>query len=294
MKSKKTIFFLIFLFCFYGLARGYFYLTDGFSINNITSEFAFRDNWHPPDGQEECLSYIDYIFDQPFYYLGRGAQTYAFSSSDEKYILKLIKQKHLKPNYWEKIMYKFSFFNTILENKRLRQRNRIKNILNSISISYNDLKDKTGLLYLHLNRTNHLNKFIQIVDKLGIKHHLWLDDMDFVIQKRATPALSRITSQIKNRKPDDISKALISLIELRKTISKQGIRDNDTGFLTNMGFIENEPIIIDIGQFAKDDSIRSSEEIKKDLQRKTQNLRAWLKKQAPEFLEVIDLEIEKT
>ena len=59
----------------------------------------------------------------------------------------------------------------------------LKHDFDSYKIAYENLKDETGLIYLHLNKTDFLKQKMIIIDKIGIYHEIDLDSMEFLIQK---------------------------------------------------------------------------------------------------------------
>src|ERR1700722_581245 len=77
--------------------RAYYRWTDDFRIANITHDIPYHPEWDTSLSHEE-LAQLKSILDQPFTYIGKGAQAYAFASEDGKYVLKFFKFKHLRPN----------------------------------------------------------------------------------------------------------------------------------------------------------------------------------------------------
>lgn len=270
----------------------FFALTDGFTIDNITSEFAYREHWIEPKSSSEERDLFLSVMNQKFHYLGRGAQAYAFLSDDGKYVLKIVKQKHLKLKKWEDLVLRLPFLSSIREGKLARRKAKVENVLNSSKISFEDLKNETILIYMHLKKTDDLNTLVTITDKLGIPHTINLDDMEFVVQKKADLALPYLENLLAKGDTEAFHKALRDIIDLRVKISQQGIRDKDTGFLNNMGFFEEKPVIIDIGQFAKDATITQRDQYKMDLVRKTQVLRGWLSEHDHETASLFEQQLE--
>src|SRR5437868_3279127 len=78
---------LLSLLLLYGVERFCHKQTDGFSIYNISSNLSFREEWEIP--QETTEAKI--ILAQPFYYLGKGAQSYVFESEDGNFVLKFFR-----------------------------------------------------------------------------------------------------------------------------------------------------------------------------------------------------------
>lgn len=281
MKIKKTIkYSLIILFVLLLLVAGekiYLNLTDGFSLNNITSEFAYRAEEAPEISPEELIK-INAILSQKFTYLGKGAQTYAFTSEDGAYVLKLVKQKHLKIPTWTKILLQLPGLGSYREHKVKKYKNRILSYMKCCHLTYDKLKEESGLIYMHLHRTKNLHPLVTISDKINLHYELALDDYEFLIQKKAEllfPALSKLFQQGDHQVIFDKLQNLIHLLILR---SKSGIIDKDSPrrFSENIGFADNQPLFIDFGEFSKSELIRHPAFYKAHIRRHTEDLKKWL------------------
>ncbi len=127
--------------------------------------------------QDEEQSFHLQAFDQPYEYLGSGAQFYAFVSRDKCFVLKLFKTHH-------------GLFAT-----KEKKRNRISRLFKSAKLAEEFLSEETGILLLHLAKTKHFGE-ITISDPLHIAHLLNLDRTAFVLQKYAQPAAMRLRMQL--------------------------------------------------------------------------------------------------
>lgn len=66
-----------------------------FSICHIYSDLPYKKSW------EVKAPLSEEIVQQPFFYLGRGHQTYAFVSQDNRYVMKFYRfPSHLRPFGW--------------------------------------------------------------------------------------------------------------------------------------------------------------------------------------------------
>lgn len=276
------------LIVLFGSARLFFFLTDGLTEDNITSEFSYRSDWqHPivtPEEEEIALK----ILDQNFYYFDRGAQAYAFISEDGHYVLKIIKQKHLKLKGWEDLLLSLPFTDNWRAKKLLKRKDKVEKMLRSSKISFEELKEETALMYMHLNPTTHLQKKICFFDKMGFSHTISLDKTEFCLQKRAVLALPYLASLIEQGNIKKAMEAIDKILSLHVEISKREILDQDPGrFLNNLAFIDHNPVIIDIGEFTKNDKIKQCKNYTKDLTHKTEGLRNWLQTHCPPLLQHI-------
>src|ERR1700724_132490 len=100
-KFPKRLFYLCTAFLvLFGLARLYYRLTDDFRLSNMTYSLPFKAPWESPSLTPEQHRELAQILNQKFFYIGKGAQCYAFASDDQQYVLKFFKFKHLKPSFW--------------------------------------------------------------------------------------------------------------------------------------------------------------------------------------------------
>ena len=78
---------------------------------------------------------------------------------------------------------------------------RLQYHLTNYKNSFLDLKEeKTGLILVHTNRTNTLKQFVTLIDKTDVRASRFLDDMTYILQKRADliyPTLNRLYTEKK-------------------------------------------------------------------------------------------------
>src|SRR5271156_5010255 len=94
--ASRLIFLTLFVLSLYGLGRLYFRLTGGFTIANISSDFSFQPQWEVRPLLEGEQAEFDKATSQPFYYLGKGCQSYVFASQDGKYVIKFFKYQRYR------------------------------------------------------------------------------------------------------------------------------------------------------------------------------------------------------
>ncbi len=289
---KKISVFFIAILMMWGLIFGYNRVTDGFSIREMTSSLPHDSGAEMaplPESQKEELGQI---LDQTYRYIGKGCQFYAFESADQQYVLKFFKHKHLRPLSWLKQIPMTTKWRTTCDEKIVKREERVRNLFASCQLAYEELPEETGILYLHLNRLPAVERAITLIDKLGFKHQIQLDDFEFVLQKKATQ-LNTAFSEIQD--DEEMRARVQQLVDLVVLRCEKGIRDRDRSFAQNVAFCVGEPraIFIDIGQFYKDPTILQPEERQQDLKRRLGNLRFWTERHYPALLPVVDEEISK-
>ncbi len=240
--------------------------TDGFTMLRIQSDLPMASNWDKP---------TDIDLNQPFYYIGSGAQTFAFASDD--LVIKFY--RHHRSGH--ALSFFAPLFPRLQQTIAKRQAKRQKDFA-SFKLAYGQLRHETGLLFIHLGKTSHLNKKITIYDKLGIAHEIDLDQMEFLIQKRATPFYSTLEQWIDSGQWDKTKQGIHELVVLLKSRCKKGIFDKDPDLKTNFGFLDGHPIQIDVGRFKEGPD---------DIMRVTDTLRKWLEVKAPQLIVDLDQEL---
>ena len=238
-----------------------------FSICHIYSDLPYKKSW------EVKAPLSEEIVQQPFFYLGRGHQTYAFVSQDNRYVMKFYRfPSHLRP---------FGWMNHLFGGKRRRKivdynLQKLEMSFQSYKIAFEKLKEASGLLYLHLNHTTDLKKQVHLVDHLGSSYQVNLDDVAFLIQKKESPFFETLETLIEQGKG---KKAIANFFQLIDERCRQGISDQDPILEKNYGWDGERPLHLDVGRFATDLKDAKEERI-----RVTESLKMWLEKRHPELL----------
>jgi hypothetical protein len=239
------------LLCAAGLAYC-FKPAPGFSLAKIRFSAAISCEWDAPPpsaAQKELLS-------QPFHYLGNGAQCFVFASADGHHVLKFFKMKHLTPKPWN----------------RARRLARLRQTFGSCQLAFDRLREETGLIYLHLSRTQGQLPQTVLFDKEGKRHLVELDAVPFLVQRRAEalyPYLIRLHAAGDEEGAERAIRSVLRLVERR---CSQGLADTDLGVRNNYGFVNGAAIQIDVGGLVPMDALDSAQE----MDRIHQKLRAGL------------------
>ena len=287
MKILRKLFFLsAALLLIWGAAYSYNQITDGFSIRQMSSSLPPYPEFEVPLSKEK-KAMLQACLSQPFRYIGKGCQFYAFESADGKYVLKFLKHKHLRPFTWLRAVPMPRKLREISDAKIERRQERVRNLFSSCKLAYEEMEEETGLLYIHLNRTPALENKVVIVDKFGLKHHIEVDQHEYVIQKRAIPvkeAFAHVQSE------EELRKLIEQLIAVVAARCEKGIADRDRSFVQNVAFCVHEPraLFIDTGQFYRNDEVRGDEGRKRDLKKRLGNLRYWTERHFPDYLPIVD------
>ena len=284
MRRKYPLILKFFLFAslFWGVERFCHKQTHGFQLHKVLSKHAEEDI----QGSDYAISEeekrgLQTVFFQPFYFLGSGGQSYAFVSQDGKTVLKLFKNHRIR--LW-KFLHGISL-PALLDVYRQRFLNKIIHqspaFFESCKISYLEFKERTGLIYLHLHKTDFIKKKLTIVDNLGIAHQIDLDSTDFALQKKAEFFKPKLKKLMENNDLNAAKQCIDSYLGLIVERCKKGIADHDPNFRRNVGFIGNLAVEIDLGSYTKDESIKSRENFKLEVLDKTQKFKGWMQRKDP-------------
>ncbi len=277
---------ILFLLGFIILQQLTYRATAGFQITHIGTPSSITEfekeysNAPMPDGVRELLR-------QPFHFLGRGSQSYAFVSEDGQYVLKVFQQHHfLIPSFlksWPlpKLAHDFARSQEIKREKFMK----------SVAIAATHWKEETGTLYAHLASSDELEFSLTFIDKLNIAHQVPADTLQFAVQRKAdlvTPTLKSLLNSGNQGAAETCVRSLISLIKNR---SENGIGDRDPVVRRNFGFIGLQAIELDIGSYYENDCLKEEPLHGRAVFFEIKNLHSWLKKHFPELAPVAEKEL---
>lgn len=224
-------------------------------------ETPFRADWEVSN--DLSLEQVGTILSQPFTYLNRGAQCYVFASKDKKYVIKFFRFDRAKKRAFDQ---------------------KVNALFSACTLAYNKAKEETGVLYLHLNKTEGKFPLLTMTGPLGQTVSLHPDAYRFVIQKRA----SSFQESIFKASPEAIQRRLDSFLSLLQSRLGKGLRNSDPEIIRNFGFIEDQAVEIDFGNYSERPTPKE-----KEFSQVTERLRAWLKENAPESMAYFDEKVKR-
>lgn len=285
---------ICFTVCFICVERFCHKITEGFRPHKILSKLPFNPDYATPPLAAEEIAVIKNLLSQPFYFLGSGGQCYAFESKNGETIIKVFKHHHMRPD---------SFLSRIplpgpldpLRKKIIRLRKeRLQEIFSSFKLAHDRFKDHTGMLFLHLNKTDVFHQKITLVDNIGVAHIFDLDDLEFALQKKAVLAYPKLHACMQAKDIAAAKRCLKSLVILMVERSKSGLADRDPIVKRNFGFIGEKAIEIDLGSFYADPLLTKPAAYKKQLFCESLKLKHWVHKRYPELYPYLEKIIRKT
>lgn len=151
-------------------------------------------------------------------------------------MLKFFRFDHLRPPLWLTHFPLPSFLHAYRDGKIALNKGKTERTFESYKIAYQDLKEETGLVFVHLNRSDDLKLQTTIIDKLGIPHCLDMDSMHFILQRRAQLLYPVISQWMENKQLEQAKNGMKELLALLVSRYKKGIGDKDPDLRTNFGF----------------------------------------------------------
>ncbi len=279
-KLKNTLFLILFSLGFLGVRDFCRKQTHGFTLCKARSSYGSKEDLQITFPE---LVSIQLILNQPFYFMEKGFQCYTFSSKDDKYVIKLLNWKALEPSLWTQYL-PDSWLYSLKEEKRKKKEHDFE----SYRIAFNELKEETGLIYLHLHKTEGLHASLCLYDPIGICHHISADQIEFILQKKVDLFVPYFEENKNNE--EKIFSFLSSFITALKQRIQKKIRDSDVSLEYNMGVLEGKPIFFDIGNLTREtENTTLPGEI---LQQEAKLALDWLRLNNPKFAHFLNQEIQ--
>ncbi len=245
---KLFIYLLIPTFVLLGIGRLYYYLTDDFRISNISNDYISKKEWEVPALTTIDQSKLDEILQQRFSYIGKGVQSYAFSSEDGKYVIKFFKFKHLRPSPLLSWLPAWTPFNNYRDKKMEKIEKKMAGVFEGYHLAYMKHKSECGLVFLHLNPTKGLYPSLAVTDKLGRTQLIELDTVPFVVQVKAKTMRTVLHELLENNEIELAKLRITEIFDLYLSEYLKGIYDHDHGIMHNAGFAGAMPIHLDVGK----------------------------------------------
>lgn len=270
-----------------GVERATHKATGGFQLYKVAP------SW-PSHEEPSCLSLeqrarLAPIVSQPFTYLSHGGETYAFVSADGRTVLKLFKLHHMRPMPWlESLPLPPSWRRGCKRfNQQCIQKRRA--FYESCTIAFDAFRQRTGLIFLHLQPTRGWQQRLTLYDKLGIAHQIDLDSSVFALQQRALPTYQHLRALRAEGNWEAAKTCIDSLVALLLERCQEGIVDRDPNIRRNCGFVDNRAIEMDIGSYSRQGTPTRAVELQKNIPR----LRQWVELCCPELSSYMNQRIEQ-
>lgn len=244
-----------------------------FSVSNITMDLPKHPEWDIAPLNDADQARLISILSQPFTYLGKGNQVFAFESRDHQYVLKFFKFSHLKPSWY-----------TGNESKEWR----IQRIFSSHKLAYDLNKDNAGLIFMQLNPGGGFHQVVDVTDGWGYHRQIDLNQVIFVVQQKTTPSRVVLSELLDRGDVATAIKRFQALIELQLSEYARGIYDQDHNLMHNTGFIGEKAIRFDVGKMA-----RLNVDPQLDLAKIHKRIDKWVQRYYPHYHHAIMKELKR-
>lgn len=278
---------LVLAIALFGGIRLYYNLTDDFKLSNISDSLPPRDEWDFTL-TEVIDKELEAVSNQPFTYIGKGAQVYAFASADGKYVLKFFKFKHLRPSLFISLLPPIGPLKPFKEQNILRKERKLQGVFDGHANAYKYDREHSGLIFVHLNLSNNLHKQVTLIDKIGRTHRVDLDNTVFVLQRKGE-TMRTVLSELLDRGEVDLAvKRAASILAMYRDEYTRFVYDRDHGISHNTGFIGDKPFHLDVGKFSYDPHL-SQEFADADLEHAARKIREWVNLNYPQYRDQFQL-----
>jgi len=258
--------------------------TKGFSYKKIHSLYGYDSRWDFGLPNPEQAALLDRVSAQNFSPLGSGKECYAFVSEDGEIVVKFFKQKHMRTRYILNFLPLSKRIRMIRNETLNRHRHRRLHLYQSYQLAHERLQDHSGVLYLHLTKTNYLKKPITLLSSQGKKLVLKLDDMEFLIQKRAHRIFDVLSES-----PEKGKQTIDAILDYLTLRNERGIGDADINCERNLGILDGKVMQIDIGELYP--AVPKSPS-RKELTIATLDLKDYLERNHSELVSYLEQSIE--
>ena len=268
VKMKKIILFASLFVLLLGMAASghvlYLYTHREFGPKDFYHPFilGFKGSICP---EEHAKKQAAEILNQKFTYLNHSGQMTVYQSQDQKYVLKFFNPRSVIKKSWFQQFPKLRRLNSLkwIANTYFSKKERMQRFFLRYEMAYQDLRDETGLVYVHLDPSTCLSKNVDVVDKEGNLHRIALDAYPFVLQKKVELTMHHLGRLLKNGDVEGAQKSVEQIYDLFLTRTQKGYTDRLQTLYKNYGFIDGRAVQLDIGRIRKDPELAVKPEMKR-------------------------------
>jgi hypothetical protein len=253
-----------------------------FHPNSIEAAFEPRPDWEVRMSPDlDRFFYV--VSQQTLYWLGRGMQAVVFETQDQKYVVKFFQLSRLREP-GSRGFFRDLFSKETSDKREARLHHR-EEIFSSSKMCFEELQDETGIVYVHLNRTQDKIRGIKLVDKYGQSHRIRGDDTSFLVQKKAVYVIPTLVALMEQNKIDAARARIDQIFSLLLSLANKGFVDGDDALIrnNNIGFTEDRAIYIDTGHLFRAQNLNVAERMQYEFKVRLDPLERWLNIAYPEL-----------
>ncbi len=245
--------------------------SDFFSIHSISGQLLGEPAGFLSEEATQALS-------QPYHYLGKGKQAFAFESKDGKWVVKFFNHKYFKLPFWA----------VLLPEEKIKREKRRQFYELSYGIAAKSFHEETGIVYLHQGKSPSTLPQLLAADNLGRTHRIDLNNTPFVLQRKAYP----FYPALKAMTPEELDARIDQFLFLIATRIDRKIGDIDHNVEDNFGVLDGKVVHFDPGRLYYDEALWEKEKLQHEWWSATHQFRKWLMKNAPDRITTFDERIE--
>ncbi len=288
--KKITSFFLCFLLVF-GLGFFWHQATAGFRLHKISFDLPLEEKWATTKKMEDQILSI---LNQDFYYLNKGRQTFVFESSDHQYVIKFFRYHLVKPRLWLHFPWGLKGAEAYRQRRIKNKRGQFEQWMDSYTLAYKHLQKTSGLVYIHLVKTDIFHKNLRVFDNLKRGYFIDLDTTGFLIQKKATLFSKKVKELIEKKEISSLKRLLHAYLLVLADRNHKGIKNKDHSWLKNYGCIGLDEVYeIDSGRYSFVPPASTKEALFSHLLSYTTHFRNYLVETCPEIIPFFEKEADR-
>lgn len=222
-----------------------------FRLQDILSTLPSSPLWEVAPLSSTQEQNVSKKLQQKFYYLASGEQCHAFLGEDKETVLKFF--RHDNP----------------------------EDVLSSCKLAYESLPELSGILYLHINKTDHLHGKVKLLDSSWVEHEIDLDKTEFLVQKYGELIFSRFNRLMKDGDEAGAISSINIFLEAAQKWAHEGFHVRDPVIKRNIGYFGDQLLLLDTGSISKMDRLPTPETVQEEIKHVSSRLRRWLYKYYP-------------
>lgn len=266
----------------YAPLKQYYTQSDLFYSQKLPLILADPLSLHQPDLSAIQKTLATSVINQSYRYLYEGSNAIVFISADNQYIFKILKQNAssiptliLPPGQHRDGLNHKEIDTTSLQPTGRRY--------NSCLLAIDSLQKETGLMFLHLDRSQNLDIQLLVFDKKGQQRILSLDDYAFVFQKKGDPIYQTITKWMRNKQIDK-AKALVGhIIQSAFSLCQEVLIDESSIIKKHMACIGEQCLFMDVEHFQRQNEVIDSTAYLQQVDDIIDSFEIWLEQKHPEL-----------
>lgn len=239
-------------------------------------------SWRPPPRSAEENRFLSELLSQHFFYLGKGAQCYAFESQDHRWVMKLVKFTHTRPSMILRLLPPLPILDQYKRRRLHKLQTRLKKFFEGHALAFERLGEGSSLAYAHLSPGSAPVERITLVDAQQRMHQIATHDLVFVVQRKGEPLDQRLHALLSSRQYQEADKQIDAVLEMIRHELSLGLYDSDRPLLPNLGFIDDHPFHLDVGRLCNEPRYQAAATAEQHLAWVREQIDHWIQERFPE------------